>query len=76
MAHSAINLRLQPFNTESDRTNIRQRWGMWLEEFEEKLHLQSVTNDNDEIICLKNYGGREIRLIIFTEHGTKWKRDL
>lgn len=78
MANPTINLQLQSSNTESDRINIGQRWGMRLEEFEEELHLQSVTDDNDKIICLKNYGGREIKLILkyLPEYGTKWKRDL
>ncbi len=27
-------------------------------------YLQRVTDDNDKIICLKRYGGREIRLTV------------
>ena len=67
MTKSIIILYLQSFSIVSNRTNVGQKWKTWIEEFEDELHLQNVTSDNDKIICLKRYGGREI----FTEHGTK-----
>ena len=64
MANSSIILHLQPFSMKSKRTNVGQKCQTWLEEFEDELHLQRVTDDNDKIICLKRYGGIEIRLIV------------
>ena len=64
MANSGITLRLQPFNTYSNRTSVGQRWGMWLEEFEDELHLLRVTDNNAQTICLKRYDEREIWLIV------------
>ena len=54
MSNSGITLRLQLFNTGSDRTNVGQRWGMWLEESEDELHLQRATDDNEKIIFFKD----------------------
>ena len=58
MDNSGITLHLQLFNTDSDKTNVGQRWGMWQEEFQDEFHLQRATDDNDKIICLKGYSER------------------
>ena len=64
MANTGISLRIEPFNTDSDRANLSEKWKSWLEIFEDELYLQRVTDDIDKIICLKRYAGKEIRLII------------
>ena len=63
MSNSGITLRIQPFRTDSDPASLGENWKYWMEEFEYKLCLQRVTDDNDKI-CLKRYGGRELRLIV------------
>ena len=63
MANLSITFHL-PFSIDSNRTDVGQKWQMWLEEFEDELHLQIITDDNGEIICLKRYDGREIKQIV------------
>ena len=64
MANSDITLHIQPFRTDLDPASLGENWKYWLEEFEYELYLQRVTDDNDKIMCLKRYGGRELRLIV------------
>ena len=61
---AGMKLHIEPFESPESKVNIGGSWEEWVEIFEEELKLQKVTEVDDMIICLKRYGGKEIRSLV------------
>ena len=61
---TSIQLHIQPFQSDVERLNMGARWEEWLEEFKEEVQLQKVNDVADKILCLKRYGGKEVRKLL------------
>jgi len=68
VVHAGVKLHLEQFK-EPDEPRLRgPTWLDWIEEFEEEVQLQKVP-EADWLLCLKRYGGKEIR------HKIKYSKD-
>ena len=78
---TGIQLHIEAFTVPEKKLNIGTDWEEWLEIFEDVLQLQKAEHVGDKLICLRRYGGKEIRRLVKhlptpkeIENGTEFKK--